>query len=144
MNSFPFCHVTLRGRRPREGYPEDPKTLAEHLKRKQLDLGLTQGDVARQVGATVQTVANWEMERTQPEARHYPAILGFLGYDPRPEASTLGAGIKRKREGDGLTQRELARKLGLDPTTLQRWEEGAIRRPYPRLRRLFEEYVEGA
>jgi hypothetical protein len=40
--AYPFCHVTLRGRNPREGYPEEPGTVGEHLKKRRLDLKLLQ------------------------------------------------------------------------------------------------------
>lgn len=69
------------------GYPEEPRTLGEHLRKRRLDLGLTQGQVAERFSATVQTVCNWEKGRSQPEPRHYPAVIAFLGYDP---ARSLG------------------------------------------------------
>jgi len=70
-------------------------------------------------------------------------VIRFLGYDPNPEPETLAERIRRTRERQGISQRELARKLELDPTTVQAWEGGTVRRPYLCLTRLFEEYVEG-
>jgi hypothetical protein len=32
-----------------------------------------------------------ELDRKKPEARHVPAIIKFLGYDPAPAGETLGA-----------------------------------------------------
>jgi transcriptional regulator with XRE-family HTH domain len=109
-----------------------------------MDLGLTQKEVARQIGATVQTIENWEKGRTMPEARHYPQIFGFLGYDPRPKPEPLGERIRWAREREGLSQRELARKLGLDPATVHAWEAGTVRKRYPRLACLFKSYVESS
>jgi transcriptional regulator with XRE-family HTH domain len=109
-----------------------------------MDLGMIQKEVARELGVNFKTYENWEQGKYGPSVRHLPAVFRFLGFDPRPEPVTLGERIRRKREGEGLSQRELARKLRLDPTTVQTWEEGRVRKPYPRLIRLFEEYVESA
>jgi transcriptional regulator with XRE-family HTH domain len=94
------------------------------------------------VCATVQTVANWEKGRSEPEPRHYPAILSFLGYDPSPEPKTLGERVRAARRREGISQRELAEKLGLDQSTIWAWETGEIRKPHARLIRLFESDVE--
>lgn len=136
--------LRLKARRPpAEGYPAEPATLGEHLKRRRLDLCLRQTDVAQKLGANKKTYENWEQGRYEPETRFLPGILGFLGYDPRPEGATLGQRIRRRREGDGLTQEDLARRLGLDPSTVAAWEADGVVRPYPRIRRVFETYVEG-
>jgi len=50
--AFPFCHVTLRGREPRTGYPEHPATIGQHLKKLRLDRGLRQKDAAPSLGST--------------------------------------------------------------------------------------------
>ena len=73
--------------------------------------------------------------------RFIPAIIAFLEYDPRPEPRTFGERIRMTREGQGLTQRELARRLGVDPSTVWIWETEQVRHRWPRLVRLFEEYV---
>ena len=75
--------------------------------------------------------------------RFFPAVIRFLGYDPSPPSVSLAERIQAARWREGISQRELARKLGLDPSTVQAWEAGQVRRRYPRLVRLFEEYVEG-
>ena len=48
--------------------------------------------------------------------------MRFLGYDPRPEPQTLGQQLVHLREAQGLSQRVLAKALGVDPLTLRRWE----------------------
>jgi transcriptional regulator with XRE-family HTH domain len=138
---LPFCHVTLRGRKPRAGYPEEPSTIGEHLKKRRLDLGLRQRDVAEQLGVNFKTYENWEQGRYEPEDRFFPAIVRFLGYDPSPAPASLPDRIRAARRRQGISQGELARRLGLDPGTVGAWETGAVERPYPRFRRLFEEYV---
>ncbi len=133
----------MRGWKPREGYPEEPKTLGEHLKKRRIDLGLRQKDVAALIGANQRTYEAWEQEKYEPEFRYWPEIIRFLGYDPSPEPTTLGERIRTTRRRDGLSQRALAERLGIDYTTVQAWEEGTVQRKFPRIARLFEEYVEG-
>jgi hypothetical protein len=66
------------------------------------------------------SLLNWEKGRAEAEVRFIPAILRFLGYDPRPEPRTFGERLRAARERAGLSERALARQLGLDPGTLSR------------------------
>ena len=51
-----------------------------------------------------------------------PAILRFLGYSPLPPGSTWAKRLVSGRKGVGITQKEAARRLGVDQSTLARWE----------------------
>ncbi len=54
-----------------------------------------------------------------------PKVIDFLGYVPfEKELETLGEKIVCYRWLKGITQKELAGQLGVDPTTLARWEKG--------------------
>ena len=53
-----------------------------------------------------------------------PAIIRFLGYNPLPAAKGLGERLVRQRTSLGLSQNEAARRIGIDPGTLARWERG--------------------
>jgi transcriptional regulator with XRE-family HTH domain len=99
-DSFISCHVTFRGRKTRPGYPEVPSSIGEHLRRVRLDRDLWQKDVAREIGCSAASLLNWEKGRAEPELRFLPAILRFLGYDPRAlEAlGDLGLGESRRLE----------------------------------------------
>jgi transcriptional regulator with XRE-family HTH domain len=141
--AFPFCNVTLRGQKPRPGYPDEPKTLGERLLKRRLDLGLRQRDVAKRLGASHQSYENWEMDKHEPEFRFWPGIISFLGYDPSPEPLSFGERIRATRRREGLSQHGLAERLGLDPSTVTAWERGEVRVRWPRFVRLFEEYVAG-
>lgn len=57
----------------------------------------------------------------------------------------LSARIRSAREAVGLTQRELADRLGVSPRTISHWETGMAPRPGPKLRRVraFINFVEG-
>ena len=141
---MPFCHLRFTARiPPGKGYPLDLITLGDHLKKKRMDRGLRQKDAAREIGATQKTYENWEQDKYEPEFRFWPALIRFIGYDPRPEPATLALRIRDTRRKQGISQRELARRLELDPSTVAAWESGAVKKPYPRFTRLFEEYVAG-
>ncbi len=128
---WPFYHVTLRGQRPLPAaYPKELGTLGDHLRKRRLDLGLRQKDVARQLGANVTTVTNWELGHSGPALWFVPRIIEFLGYvpcDTSPDSLPLPDRIKVYRRLRGLSQKTLARKLGVDPSTLARWECGRSR-----------------
>jgi hypothetical protein len=51
---------------PPKGYPFDPKTIGEHIRKRRLDLGLLQLEVAKMIGVTESTVWNWSMTRLRP------------------------------------------------------------------------------
>lgn len=55
--------------------------FGEHIRKRRLDLGLLQIEVARIIGVTESTVWNWE-HGTELELIHVPAVLDFLGYVP--------------------------------------------------------------
>jgi transcriptional regulator with XRE-family HTH domain len=112
--------------------------LGEHIKKRRLDLGLLQREVAEQLGVNKFTVLNWERGKTSPDVRYYPAIIDFLGYNPRPIGETFAERLRAAREARGLSRKRLARELGVWETTVRDWEVG-IHKPSPRLKqRLLE------
>ena len=116
----------MKGRKPLpKAYPAQVETLGDHLGGKRLDLGLLQRKVAQELRVTEASVCNWENGRSSPALRFVPRIIEFLDYDPydtQPE--DLGERIIAVRRKLGLSQKELARGLGVDPTTVGRWERG--------------------
>lgn len=89
-----------------------------------MDLRLIQRDAAVKIGSDTTSIANWEMGRREPEIRFLPAILGFLGYDPRPQPKTTGEKLIAYRLARGWARPRLAAELDVDPSTLARWETG--------------------
>ena len=84
-----------------------------------------QKDVAHIVNVTTSTVTNWEKNRTSPRLYLLPKVFRFFGYDPVPPiATTTGEKIREYRRNNGLSIKKLAKELGVDPTTLARWEKG--------------------
>ncbi|MDP1930306.1 MAG: helix-turn-helix domain-containing protein [Gammaproteobacteria bacterium] len=103
-----------------------PTTIGEHIKRRRLELGLYQKDVAKFFGITLFTIINWEKGRTKPTVKLVPSLIQFLGYDPAPPERTtsLADRLKARRRELGLGQRETAQLLGVGDKTVNRWEAG--------------------
>ncbi len=100
------------------GYPKNPVTLGEQLRRRRLDLSLPQRILAERWRVTRETVAGWELGRCQPSIRHRPLVVEFLGLDPTPTAATLGGRLRAYRRKHGLTQAELGVRVGINEGTI--------------------------
>lgn len=106
---------------------QNPDTWGEHIKKKRLELGLRQRNIARILGCDTTTVHNWEIGKTKPILKLIPQLINFLGYVPNLlPTQTLGQKIIAYRMTRGLSQKELARRIGIDPSTLRRREMGKI------------------
>lgn len=77
-----------------KAYPEDLKTLGEHIKKRRMDLGLSQAAAARCIGVSEDCLCYWENARNEPMLYQYPAVITFLGYYPlMHNLGTLGGHI---------------------------------------------------
>ncbi|MBT1074883.1 helix-turn-helix domain-containing protein [Geobacter grbiciae] len=105
------------------GYPEFPITVGEHIRKKRMDLGLLQREVAKIIGVTESSIWNWE-HGTEPKLQYNPSIIKFLGYIPFdcPD-DTVGrlAWYKRAR---GMNQKCLGEAIGRDTEQLSDWLSG--------------------
>jgi transcriptional regulator with XRE-family HTH domain len=128
VGSLPFCHLTFRGKIERAGYPKTVKTVGDAIRKRPMDLGLRQLDVARIIGCNEMTVVNWELGHTAPSIRQITKVIAFLGFDPLGSGGTMAEKLVNHRKRLGITQKELALNLAIDPSTLARWERGE-RRP---------------
>jgi transcriptional regulator with XRE-family HTH domain len=104
--------------------PEKLETLGDHLRRRRLTLKLIQRQVAEQIGVDATSIHNWETNVSKPSLQYMPAILEFLGYNPVPPGSGWAERLVQCRTALGLSQKESARQLGVDASTLARWERG--------------------
>jgi DNA-binding transcriptional regulator YiaG len=104
------------------GFEGSPKTIGEHLRKHRMDLGMYQKDLARMLGTDMASLRNWEMGRSVPVTRFMPAIIKFLGRDPRPRPQKFSALLRHLREALGLSQEALARMIGADESALSDWE----------------------
>lgn len=125
----------------RKGHPESPKHIGEHIKKKRLDLGLLQHEAAEEMGVCAWTIINWELGETEPAVHYIQRILRFLGYDPFPKPTCFAEEVLALRRSEGLTQRELARRLQVDEGTVRFWEQAKYR-PTADLRERFEAFGE--
>jgi transcriptional regulator with XRE-family HTH domain len=71
-----------------------------------------------------------------------PAIIVFLGYNPLPEAGDMAGQLVWQRTSLGLTQKEAALRIGVDQSTLARWERG-VRVPEGKYAALVAEFLGG-
>jgi DNA-binding XRE family transcriptional regulator len=98
--------------------------LGDHIRRRRLDLGLWHRTLAKQLRVRAETVANWELGKAKPLVRHTAGLIRFLGYDPVGAEDSLPGRIRAARRRLGLTQAEVAARLGLDEGTLLDLERG--------------------
>jgi len=101
-----------------------PISVGDHIRKKRLQSGLLQKEVAQQLGVNPWTVMNWEKGHTEPPVLAMPAIFQFLGYDPFPEPKTLPEQLLAKRREMGWSIEEAAVFANVDPGTWADWEHG--------------------
>ncbi len=73
--------LSLTIKRPKKypkGYPLKPQTLGEKIRKRRMDLGLFQKDVARMLGVATDTVTYWEKGRVKPSKKNLVKIQKFL------------------------------------------------------------------
>lgn len=83
-----------------------------------------QKDLASLFGVNVNTVVGWEIGRKEPQLSYIPAIVAFIGYDPFPDAQSLGERLRTERQRRGLTQHQLARLLDTTQSVVSLLETG--------------------
>lgn len=82
---------------------------------------------------TEASIYNWEGNRTTPALREIPAVLRFLGYSSFPSPQSLPEKLVLYRRTMGVSRKRMAKTLGIDESTLARWETG---KGYPTKRSL--------
>ncbi|MBL7837016.1 MAG: helix-turn-helix transcriptional regulator [Bacteroidetes bacterium] len=120
---------------------ENPQLIGEHIKNRRIQLRLSQSDVAKILDVCEDSVTGWENGRSTPHIKYYPKLIEFLGYNPFPfETETLGGKLKKYRILNGLSQKEFAKKIGVNESTVFAWEKGN-HVPFPRIKKLLEELL---
>ena len=85
---MPSCHFTLTGPKPCPlPYPAQLNTIGDHIRKRRLDLGLLQQEVAEQIGVAEATITNWELNHPSPDGRR---TSDFISYGIAP--STIAPG----------------------------------------------------
>jgi transcriptional regulator with XRE-family HTH domain len=103
------------------------ETWGDHIKRKRLELGLSQLETGRRIGVTEQSITIWELHHSKPRVQYIPKIIDFLGYAPYVATDSFPEWLFLRRHAVGLTQKVLAKLLGLDASTIASWERGGHR-----------------
>jgi transcriptional regulator with XRE-family HTH domain len=95
---LPSTPVTLKAlKRKRRDF--EPRTLGEHIRKRRLELRLSQKEAAKRLGYRWTTVLNWENGKRKPGVERIPDIIAFLGYDPFQQPMNLSeelAALRRK------------------------------------------------
>jgi DNA-binding transcriptional regulator YiaG len=65
-------------------YPEHPKNLGEHVRKKRIDLGMSRPKLARRLGMEVtdSAIEKWEKNVNRPLPIYRKRLVEFLGFDP--------------------------------------------------------------
>jgi DNA-binding XRE family transcriptional regulator len=73
--AVPFCSLTLSARKPASAaYPKELKSLGDHIRKRRLDLGLLQKDVAQRLSVSEASIWNWETHRSNPQTYLIPGL----------------------------------------------------------------------
>lgn len=89
------------------------RTTGDGLRKRRLEIGLTQAQVAEILGVAEATVGNWETVKQRPSERFLPRIASFLGSerlvltqhvtpalnDLPPNASAVEMRVSASRQG---------------------------------------------
>lgn len=120
---FPRWETTAKKPKIKE-IPEVLTTVGDHIKKRRLELGMFQKDVAAMFSVCEATIGGWETGSTKhPFIEHAPDIISFLGYNPFLfETETLGGQIKYHRLLNGINLKAFSQSLGIDKSTLFSWE----------------------
>lgn len=142
---MPTCKLRFQTKKPdSRPYPKILKSIGDHLKKHRLDKNLLQKQVASKLKVQIFTYRNWEQGHFDPEIKYLPRIIDWLGYVPfETQCKTLGDRILLKQKLLGLSQKQLADKLGLCPCTLRSWAQGKTKPTKDYLRILASFFVRG-
>jgi len=136
---LPLVSITLKALKPKETDFE-PSCLGEHLRKRRLELQLSQKEAGRTLGRSWRTVFNWENGKTKPAVESIPSIIEFLGRDPFGNADSLSDRLAAARRTRGWTIKQAAEQLGVDEGTWGRWEKTEI--PWKRYQAIAEAFLE--
>jgi transcriptional regulator with XRE-family HTH domain len=62
--------------------PATPQTVGDFVRKKRVEAGLSQSQVAARIGVSVSMVKRWEQNENQPVGRFLEQAVMFLGFNP--------------------------------------------------------------
>ncbi len=105
-------------------FDKTPVSIGDHIRKRRLELGLLQKDVAKRIKVTEDCITNWENNRSEPMIHYLPAIIQFLGYSPQTfDVKNLGDRIREYRYRKGLSFAAFGKMLRVDGSTISSWEK---------------------
>jgi DNA-binding XRE family transcriptional regulator len=118
--ALPFLQMPSTTAIPLKTKPLDADaTLGDHLRKRRIDLGLLQREVAKLIGVSEDSITYWENGRAKPQIQHMPKIIEFLGYNPlEVEEKNLAGKIKNYRLSHGLSHKKFGKLVEVDATTV--------------------------
>lgn len=125
---------------PLPGYPTNPVTIGDHIRKRRMDLGLLQREVAEIIGVTESSVWNWE-HGVEPELQYNPRIIKFLGYIPFDCPDDTVGRLAWYKRAMGMNLDHLGEAMGRDPEQLSDWLSGR-HNPFRKNREKIELFLE--
>ena len=125
-----------------KGYPKAFNHIGDHIRAKRLTGRVKLIELASILNASPHNLLNWEKGKNRPAVKFMQSIVNYLGYCPLFETpKSLGQLVKLKRFYAGVSSKELARKLGIDQSTILRWENTDQDPKDEKIKKYFELYL---
>jgi DNA-binding XRE family transcriptional regulator len=127
---LPALKIVLTGHKPELLHELSDDRLATKIKRRRRLLGLKTERAAAHFQIAAWSYRAWELGRSEPSARNFPALINWLGYEPWSAPQSLGERLRAERRRRGLFAREVGRLIGTSETVIINCEgEREIARP---------------
>ena len=101
------------------------------------DGGMSQGELAKVLGVTRQTVSKWEADVCRPKVKVLQAICGVFGVDMSyftgeedltpQQICTLGEFIRKLRRRAKFSQEQFAERMGVSRRMISLWETDEVK-----------------
>jgi len=136
-DALPFSIFKNCLKKPIRGLPNSLDRIGDHLRKRRLELGMLQKEVADCLQVCEDSICGWEMGRSSPMIHHYPAIISFLGYNPYlSNENSIGKRILAYRLLNGLSNKTMGKFIGVDGSTILSWESGRMKPTSKSLKKL--------
>ena len=124
----PILPLALTSHKPKHfRYPKEIKTVGDELRAARIDKGLTQSQVADLIGLNRKYIGEIELNHRCNTISSLHRIFLFLGYVPitlKIDNNSLRGKLFEYRIRNGLTYLQIATSVGLDKSTISRFERG--------------------
>lgn len=126
----PILPLRLKTSKPKHPhYPKEIKTVGDELRTVRLDRKLTQEQIAQQLGVNRNFIYEMELGHHMNTIYALHKVFLFFGFLPKTlkiNETTLRGQLFAHRMRNGLTYQAVAKMIGLDKSTIARYERGQI------------------